>query len=153
MNHETLKDKLFALYDGELTGEDRRQTELHLAECAECSRMYVQWQKTAKAFLRPPEVEVSDTFVQRVMERIEEEEPRRREVWMPWTERIRWMIPALGLASVLLLVLGVLGPTQESVSIEALLLGNGQENAQIRLVLASDSPQTDALGFIMEGLS
>ena len=158
MNHEILKDKLFVLYDGELSGEDRRLIENHLAGCADCSRTHAQWQRTAKAFFRVPQVEVSEAFVQRVMDRIKEDikekESPLREVPIPWTVRIRWMVPALGLACVLLLVLGVLGPAQDPVSIEALLLGNGQESAESRFVLASDSSGADrALGLIMEDLS
>ena len=36
MNHETLKDKIFILHDGELPAAERPEVERHLEGCAEC---------------------------------------------------------------------------------------------------------------------
>ncbi len=57
MSHDTLKEKLFALYDGELTGEVRHEVEAHVANCSECRTAYAQWQQTASTFFRAPDVQ------------------------------------------------------------------------------------------------
>ncbi len=146
MDHETLTDQLFALYDGELTGHARRAVETHLTQCRECRQRYAQWQQTARALFRVPDVQPSDVFVHQVMGRLREpvRAPRVRSWW-----RVRWLLPAMGLASLVLLVLS---PAQRPVSLEALLLADGSENASAQIVLASTSPSADdVLGLVVEG--
>ena len=146
MSHDTLKEKLFALYDGELTGEVRHEVEAHVANCSECRTAYAQWQQTASTFFRAPDVQTSDAFVHQMMGRLTASVRPRRAA--PWRE-MRWLIPAMGLAGVLLLVLG---PAQHPVSLEALLLADGPENMPAQFVLASDTPSVDdVLGLVMEG--
>ena len=146
MDHELMKERVLALYDGELTGDVRREAENHLAGCAECRRSYEQWRSMAKGLFRDPQVQPSELFVSWVMERIDALERFRHAV--PWTIRLRWAVPAMALASLLLLVLG---PAQRSVSIEALLLADAQESGVTQLVLASRQPAADEVdGSIME---
>jgi len=146
MSHDTPKEKLFAFYDGELTGEARREVEAHVANCSECRDAYAQWQQTANVFFRVPNVQTSDAFVHQVMGRLTASvRPHRAASWM----EMRWLIPAAGLAGILLLVLG---SAQHSVSLEALLLADGPENMPAQFVLASDTPSADdVLGLVMEG--
>ena len=129
MNHDAMKNMLFALYDGELAVADRREAEAHLAGCADCRQASVRWQRTARALFRAPDIHASDAFVRRVMGRIDAlEEPRRAA---PWIATLRWLAPAVSLAGLLL----VIGPMERAVSVETLLLGEETD---------------DALGFIME---
>ena len=146
MKHEAMKERILALYDGELAGDARREAENHLSGCAECRRSYEQWQQMAKGLFRDPQVQPSELFVSRVMERINALERPRHAV--PWTIRLRWAVPAMALASLLLLVLG---SAQSSVSIEALLLADARESGVTQLVLASRQPAADEVnGSIME---
>ena len=103
MDHEVMKERILALYDEELAGDARREAENHLSGCAECRRSYEQWQRMAKGLFRDPQVQPSELFVSRVMERIDALERPRHAV--PWTIRLRWAVPAMALASLILLVL------------------------------------------------
>ena len=147
MNHTEIQDKLFALYDGELDGDARHEVEVHLVDCSECRQRYTQWQQTARALFQPPRIEVSEPFVYQVMDRLAVlEHPRHGRQWI---RAIQWLVPAVGLAGLLFFVAG---PAQRAISIETLLLGEGQENAPSQLVLASEPPNVDeVLGSIMEG--
>ena len=138
MDHKLMKERVLALYDGELTGDVRREAENHLAGCAECRRSYEQWRSMAKGLFREPQVQPPELFVDRVMERIDALERPRHAV--PWTIRFRWAVPAMALASLLFLILG---PTQRPVSIETLLLADAQEGGATQLVLASRQPTAD----------
>ncbi len=147
MDHKTLKQKLFDLYDGALTGADRQDAEIHLAQCAECREIYAGWQKTARALFRVPEPAVSDAFVHRVLDRLPVSSPRRRTA--PWMIQLEWLVPAMGLAA---LMLAVLGPVEQAVSVDALLFGDEQERTSTRLMLAGETPSSDeVLGLVMEG--
>ena len=147
MDHHTMQDQLFALYDGELADTARQEVEAHLASCAGCRHRYVEWQHTAKALFRVPQPEASEAFVYQLMERIDAGGQPRRAT--PWVIGVRWLVPALGLAGVLLVVLG---PARRTVSIEALLLADGRENAQAQFVLAGEPPTSDEVfGYLMEG--
>ena len=146
MDHDTLKEKLFTFYDRELTGEARREVEAHVANCSECRDAYAQWQQTASVLFRVPDVQTSDVFVHQVMGRLTASVRPRRAA--PWLE-MRWLIPVVGLAGLLLLMLSL---AQHPVSLEALLLADGPENMPAQFVLASDTPSADdVLGLVMEG--
>ncbi len=147
MDHEKLKDKLFALYDGELTGPGREEIERHLADCRECRQIYAQWQRTAKVLFRPSDIVPSEGFVRRVMARIEAlEQPQAAP---SWRANLRWFAPALGAAALLLFAMGSM---QQTVSVEALLLEDGRDNISTEVVLACEPPTTDQIfDFIMEG--
>ena len=104
-----------------------------------------EWPRIARALFRSPDVQVSEAFVHRLMARIEALE--RPRCAAPWSAAIRWLVPAAGLAGLLLVV----GPVERAISVEALLLAEEQENAPAQYVLASEPPTTDeALGSIVE---
>ena len=148
MTHEITQDTLFAWYDGQLHGTDSQQVETHVASCFECQRTYARWQQTARLCFRPPRVDVSDMFVDRLMKRIEALE--RRPHPTPWISTIRWLVPSVGLAGVALFMMTVI--TQHPLSTETLLLADAQANHLTDFVLASEPPTTDeAFNFLMEG--
>lgn len=114
MDHERLKDALFAYRDGELDEAGRREVAAHLAACADCRGALERWELAAKALLEPPRVEAREAFVGGVMARIAEEE---REAEAPsgagW-----WLTPGFALA----LGLAVLLWPQAAPSVDQLLL-------------------------------
>ena len=147
MSHDAMKDKLFALHDGELTGAARREVEAHLDGCTECRAIYERWTRTSRALFRVAEPRASEAFVDRVLDRIAGSEPRH---WTaPWVVDLRWLVPAVGLAVLLVLVSG---PKEPRVSVDALLLEDGREGGSAQLMLAQDTPSSEeVLGFVMEG--
>ncbi len=147
MDHAAMKDKVFALYDGELGQEARQEVEAHLKGCLECRAMYERWRTTARAFFKEPRPVPSEFFVQRVMDRIELWE-RPLPAPGPYA-RLRWLVPALGLAAVLFAMMRP-AQTQQPVSVEMLLLEGTPGPAS--WVLSNATPNTDQmLGFAMEG--
>ncbi len=148
MDHKTIQDQLFALYDGELTGAVRRSVESHVAGCAECRALMAQWQQTAGRLFRAPRVATSEAFVERVMRRIAT--PDRQPFRLPrWILEGGWLVPALGFGVMLLVM--VRGPLEQTVSIESLLLSDGREPAVLQQVLTGESPNADdILGLLME---
>lgn len=71
MNHEAMKEKVFALHDGELALEERGEVESHLAACASCRGDLAAWKESAALFFRAPSVTPSEAFVRAVMEKVE----------------------------------------------------------------------------------
>ncbi len=144
MNHALMKEKVFALYDGECADDARREVEIHIEGCSECRAMMERWKATAPVFFKEPRPLESEFFVHRVMERIEiETQPRpvfRRKIY------VRWLIPALGLVAALLLIVP---SVQQPVSVETLLFEGNPSAAS--WVLSNKTPTTDEmLGFAME---
>ena len=146
MNHTVMKEKVFALYDGELVGDARREVETHLQGCPECRALYARWTAAAKVvFKEQPNPETSEFLVRQVMDRIETwERPRpvlRRQGYL------RWLVPVLGVTAMLF---AVIRPPQQPVSVEALLLEDTSSPAS--WVLSNTTPTADEIfSFTMEG--
>jgi anti-sigma factor RsiW len=99
MNHELIKEKLFALYDGPLTEQERKVVESHLSQCPECRRTLAEWRVLSKRLF--PKVAFSeaseDIFTLSVLQKLE---PYRAPA--PLFSRnfvLRWGLPALGVAA------------------------------------------------------
>jgi anti-sigma factor RsiW len=88
MNHDQLKDILFELKDGVLTGAVRDQAQAHLADCADCRRELAEIQATAALLFKAPNVDPSERFVQSVMGRIDTLPAARRGV-AAWLDSLR----------------------------------------------------------------
>lgn len=145
MNHEELKESVFALHDGELADAEHRETESHLEGCAECRLTLENWKKISVALFHE-EAPVSEAFVQRVMEAIPPSAVGRR----PSAISLRWLAPAFGMA-ILALILIFAKPAAEPVSAEALLLADGREGAVTELAFLPESPGKDEiLGYVLE---
>ena len=148
MDHHTMQNQLFALYDGELSGEARRLAEAHALDCAECRALLSQRKRVAGTLFRSPEVSTSEGFVEGVMQRIAMPPPRRARL-PRWILEGSWLVPAVGLAAMLLIM--IQGPLQQTVSIESLLLSDGREPAAVQEVLSGERPSADdVLGLLME---
>ena len=135
MDHTTIQERLFALYDGELAGEDRRAVEDHVLGCAECRALIARWKQVAGALFPSPHVATSEAFVERVMQRIATPKPPR--VRLPRRPReFGWLIPAMGLAAMLLALFS--RPMQQVVSVESLLLGENPSGDDVLNLLMEE---------------
>ena len=146
MDHKLMKDKLFALYDGELESADRKEVETHISDCLECRELYERWTKTASVFFRVPKVVTSDFFVQSVMNRVHSlEEPSARTV--SWNGLLNWLVPAI---SLVLVFLAVALPLPQTASVDAFLFQ--ETNNRSSWIFANKAPTTDeTLQLVMEG--
>lgn len=81
MSHATMKEKVFALYDGELGPEEKTLAQAHLDACPECRAELAAWKTASARFFRPAPVHTSESFVRAVMDRLDEEEPSRESAW------------------------------------------------------------------------
>ncbi len=151
MDHRLIQEQLFAFYDGELIGLARRAVEAHLLDCADCRTVVSQWTQVTRVAFQAPAVSASEVFVQRVMQRIETPRPQSLRL-SRWFFNSRWLIPAMGLAAMVIVMIS--GPLRQTVSIESLLLSDGREPAALQRVLSGESPSgDDILGLLMEDAS
>jgi len=141
MDHNDCKEKIFTLWDNELTGAEREEVANHLRECAECRTEYSDWKRTAGIFFEatPPS---SEEFVQRVMNRIRGLESPKLFKW-------RWLYPAIVGAAFAAFVLMMSYPAREpQESMEALLLHNNSDNIPSAWLLTSEGPnESQILGY------
>lgn len=145
MDHSTMKDKLYALYDGELDAAERREVETHMAGCTGCRQFYERWAKTAQACFKAPKVSVSEFFVTSVMNRIHALEVPRPA--FRWGLQLGWLVPALGVAIVLL---ALMLPAPEVVTMDALL--SQETGSRTSWLFSNHAPSSDeTLQFVMEG--
>ena len=159
MDHRTIQEYVFAVYDGEATASARRAVEDHLPHCASCRALLAQWQHVAGALLRQsPAVAPSATFVGRVMERLALyrhgkglARPRAHARHsFPQMPDLRWLVPALTLASTVFLLL-LTAPASRAVSVETLLFLDEPEPATLQQALITDTPSPEVLlGLLME---
>lgn len=80
MSHDTMREKVYALYDGELRLEERAAVQTHLDACPECRAALAAWKETAARVFRPLTVPASEDFVRGVMARIAEA-PVEESLW------------------------------------------------------------------------
>ena len=114
MNHESMKDKVFLLRDGELPPGERPAVEGHLAACADCRAALEEWKKLSAAFFSRPAVEPSEDFVRGVMDKVRSA-PAPGRSWLDSAREAfafpRWALAgAAGLAAVIVLVSVPRGP-------------------------------------------
>ncbi len=98
MTHETIQQKLFALYDGPLSEQERKLVEGHLAQCPSCRKAIAQW-KAVSARLFPPQTfseAAEDFFVSKVMTRVRISTLEAGK--FAWGVILRWALPLVGSA-------------------------------------------------------
>jgi anti-sigma factor RsiW len=132
MNHDQIQDELMALHDGELPLNRQKDIQAHLANCSECQTAWNVWRRAGSALFRPPVVEASETFVQRVMSRLPVEVEEESPVWS-WGQ---WLTPAFGLGLAAFLFINLLSQQKSQLAAESLLVAG--------LPAASDSVITEA---------
>lgn len=97
--HEIIREKLFALYDGPLTEKERKLVEGHLTQCADCRRALAEWKALSRKLL--PRLAFSeaseDFFVLGVMNKLEPYRPVPS--WFSDRFLLRWGLPLMGAAA------------------------------------------------------
>lgn len=146
--HKDIKDALYALYDGELSGEVRLEVESHIKTCGECGRIYQNWEKLSKTLFKAAQIEPTEAFVTKVMAQIE-----NLESISPIKHRLplfRWMAPALGLGFAAFFLTAL--PDMETViSTDDLLLVNGRNGFVSQWAFTPAAPEKeDLLEYVLE---
>lgn len=104
MEHDRWSDNLSRLFDGELTGQEKADTEEHLKTCADCDIAWRLWSKTRLALLPMRQTNLGSGFRVKMMLALDKEEkiaPEPRLTWAPW----------LGLAATAALTVALSLPT------------------------------------------
>ena len=144
MDHNAIKEQLFAWYDGELDPDARQTVEAHLAVCQECREVSQRWTKTAQVFFKAQKPAVaSEFFVRTVMNRIHElESPRPAR---NWRISLPWLVPAVGFAFLFFLAVF---PSPQTISIDTLFFQ--ETSGHLSWALSNNAPNTDeTLQFVM----
>ena len=142
MDHKKWREAVLSLKDGEVSLEERRAAQAHLASCAECREEQEGWKRISGALFSPEPVLRTDIFVQKVMARIEESEPRPA-VW-----RWAFLLPTLAMAASLLLFIPGREQTAE-VSTDALLTADAGTSPA--WLLSKEAPgENEAVGMVWE---
>lgn len=112
-HNDMIHGMLFEFHDGRLAGDDARGVLRHLGECAQCRATLDAWRRSSRDLLRPLQVESSDVFVRRVMQRVETlNEPSSAPWFRAWP---RWTFPGLAFSVASLAIALVASPeTAES---------------------------------------
>lgn len=140
-----MKDKLFALYDGELDQASRWEVEAHMEGCQECRELHQRWTQTSKILFKASKPASSEFFVRSVMNRIHELETPKPA--FRWNITIPWLIPAAGL---LLMILTIMPVAPEAMTMDAFLMQ--QTSGHLSWALSHTAPSADdTLQFVMEG--
>lgn len=144
MDHESMKAKLWELYDGELSGRDREEAEAHLKTCAECAALFARWKTLSGKLFGQAHPARSEAFVQNVMSRVRQAEVTRVPIRvMP----VQWFAPVFGIAAMLLLAIT---PAVQAPSAENMFMGDASD-AVTQWVFMGNIPQSDdLLSFVME---
>lgn len=150
MDHESLKELIFELYDGELNDSARHEAEAHLTVCMECKEMFTGWSKSAQLLFRDSKPVPSEFFVRRVMSRIHDLETPKPQLRRSWS--LGWLV-APSFAVVMALFLFALMPGMPSLSTDALVM-NSRTDAVSQWMFSMEPTKTDdVLGFVMEDAS
>jgi anti-sigma factor RsiW len=99
MNHEEIRQQLWALYDGQLTEAEKVPWDSHLRDCAECRLLLSEWKNAAQTLFPIPDLPdaTGELFVQRVMARVHDL-PELQPA-SGWKSFLPWAAPVLGSAA------------------------------------------------------
>lgn len=140
MDHEILKQKLFALHDKELPASERVAVEAHLSGCYECRLALRDWEKISHAFFAKQPVAPSEVFVEQVMAKLDQSVPS--PWWIGWA---RWFVPVVGLAGVAFF-LSVDNPLREnSPATENILLASAGGSSSLQWIVSGEEPEPEEL--------
>jgi len=78
MDHESIRNKLSAYLDGDVTSEEKSRIEEHLAECAACRETFQELKKTVRHLRNLGELEPPPWLAARIMTRVREEAGREK---------------------------------------------------------------------------
>jgi anti-sigma factor RsiW len=139
MNHELMKDLLFAFYDGQISPPDRAVVASHLSGCGDCRDALEHWKQTADAFLAPFQAESSPQAVDNVMRKIRILDEGRET--LRWRSFVRWALPALALSFTGFTAALVMTVQPTEVSADTLLQANHEQSAPAWVALPPTEDQ------------
>ena len=135
MNCEQMNELLSAWLDGELSGNEQRQMQAHLEQCAQCWALFEQLQALHTSFAELEEIPAPDGFAEGVMNRVKAESESRAKV-IPLFKRPQ-MRGLAAMAACALLCVG-LG--------SGLLSGRSEEGA----APAPEAAAPEAAGYVLD---
>jgi anti-sigma factor RsiW len=104
MKHDRWLDNLSRLFDDELAGQEKTDTEAHLKTCADCARAWRLWSKNRLTLSPMRQTNLGPGFRAKVMFALDKASniaPEPRLTWAPW----------LGLAAAAALTVALSLPT------------------------------------------
>lgn len=109
MDHESIRNKLSAYLDGEVTPVEKSRIEKHLAECEACRESFQELEKTVRHLRNLGELEPPPWLSARIMARVREEAGREKGLLRRLLQApLRWRISVEAVALVFLSVTGYL---------------------------------------------
>jgi anti-sigma factor RsiW len=98
MTHDEIKEKIFALYDGPLTEQERTVAENHLGGCPDCRGAVSEYKKTAQLLFTLPVFDEGseDRMVSAVLQQLPSSS--RKVPASPWKDSLQWLVPLVGSA-------------------------------------------------------
>lgn len=79
-------ERIQALLDGEISGEDRARVDAHVAGCSRCRRKVEAWKSLFAGLESLPRLDPPPGFPERVLEHV----PRRETIWSRLAARLGW---------------------------------------------------------------
>jgi anti-sigma factor RsiW len=146
MTHREIQEKLFALYDGPLTEQERALVEGHLAGCGDCRGSIAEWKRISETLFRLPAFSEAeeDRFVSKVMGRLEPAPPKRAFT-------LRWLVPLVGTAVAAAWVLFFVLPATPGFSSNSTVADiYSEDSTDMEATQWSDVPPSSASGQIVQ---
>ncbi len=121
MDHQTIKEKLPAFRDPELSEEERREIAIHLPLCEECRVILKQWEVIGTLFAGVLPPASSESFVSGVMSRLTVLEEAKTPAVKRWPVP-DWLLPILGYGFAFFLMFLAITHQESTASTESVLL-------------------------------
>lgn len=148
MDHQAIEQEILALYDPELSEEERQPLVAHVEQCASCQQVAQRWQRIARTLAASPQPSTSEAFVRSVMERLDVSAApvgfRRRPL-------VRWGLPVMAGAIAAWLVCAVVPQDDALMATEPLLLADASSPTVEWAVLSEGVGAEDILHLMVEG--
>lgn len=147
MDHKTIKDNLFSVYDPETGNAERQEILSHCKTCDECRARMIQWDKLRQIFSKSDTLEASPSFVNSVMahlpEKTWEDIPSESRNLFPQIKIPHWLLMPLGYGFAIILMFIAIVSRQTPVTAESILLADLPASSQ--WTVASETPNTDQI--------
>ncbi len=141
MDHQNIKEKLWAYRDFEISGPEQQEIFTHLQSCRECSfelnRLQTLGTKLKRIALAAP----SEFFVRKVMDRLGDLEEAAKPM-LKWAF-MDWLLPLTGYAFAFFLMFLAISHREAPVNASAVLLADVPQGAQ--WTFSSEAPDINKL--------
>jgi len=127
MNHELIKEDVFALYDGQLSSARTQEIQAHLQVCSACRDLLENWKKISDLFVPAFHFEQSELFVRQVMRRVRV--LSQKEERMDWGHFSRWAFPTLAMSVIGFMAVLIYTSSSMNISTEGLLMKDQEQSS------------------------